>query len=884
MPNNLSAIDHALDLFIGQVELGTEPNLDEIAASLSPSDEVEFLQLVQSYLSLKQSPDPELIGFNSSSGLPIGPYQILQELGRGGSSVVYEAESPDGEIVALKVLPHELATNPSFINRFQHEYRALQQLRHDHIVRVLDFGIADGRPYLCMERLSEATLEHQIQEQSMATPDWSSATIERILNHFTQIVAAVDVLHQKGFVHRDIKPSNILFRSNGDACLGDFGLAHQKAATVLTTEGKALGTLAFMAPERLMSAGSAAAKSPAVDVYSLGVCLFQALTKELPFNGRYPEILALIQQGPPPISLFCPHPIDVRLQAIIEKCLEPAASQRYADAGELLLDLFALQADQPVAARRHYWWRRTRRKMRSYPRVTTAIAALLILVIVLQSRAVYSSYHRLQQINEHLETAATSKANAELEVQRLPTLLNTNSDSTDFTVDQGNWSRLETSRKAFEQNIEQAENALLQAKALESTPGQAQREIHDLYQLLSRWHQEKGDPIQAIAVWQELTNLFPQVPIPSTALSISDVPSNVNLEIKYYDSTTEIQPWPLTSIWKSSAASEARIEDLRPGSYRLEVRRLGSKITTYYPFVAFPGQQQILSLSSLPAEADLDPAWTFIPPGEFPYGGDPEFHASRAEAIADLPGYFITIDEITFELYDQFLLDILEHKCPGDYHQLLGWTPSDHLPPDRIKAFFLNMDARSLGTLSRDEALQVLTASEHSNATYSFRRWSAAHSISFKDAEHFVVWLNQKAENENSPWVYNLPSERQWEKAARGADKRIYPWGNRFDWELPTTLKNVHITGSDEAMGNAMGIGRSPADVSPYGCRDMAGNVREFTTGILLDYSPLRVICGGEESFYLDAFFRMDSRTLTMEIDTNWDFGFRLVRTKRADI
>ena len=160
----MSALDQALDLFIGQVELGAEPNLDEIAASLDPGDEIEFLELVQSYLSLKQSPIPELEVKNSSADLHIGPYRILQELGRGGSSVVYEAENSDGRIVALKVLPHELATHPGFIDRFQREYRALQQLRHDHIVRVLDFGFADGRPYLCMERLREATLEDQIKD------------------------------------------------------------------------------------------------------------------------------------------------------------------------------------------------------------------------------------------------------------------------------------------------------------------------------------------------------------------------------------------------------------------------------------------------------------------------------------------------------------------------------------------------------------------------------------------------------------------------------------------------------------------------------------------------------------------------------------------------
>jgi formylglycine-generating enzyme required for sulfatase activity len=717
----------------------------------------------------------------------------------------------------------------------------------------------------------------------MATPDWSSSTLERILNQITQIAAAVDVLHQKGFVHRDIKPSNILFRTNGDACLGDFGLAHQKAATVLTTEGKALGTLAFMAPERLLSAGSTAAKNPAVDVYSLGVCLFQCLTKELPFNGRYPEILPLIQQGPPPISLYCPHPIDVRLQAIIEKCLEPTANQRYANAGELLSDLEALQANQQVNARRHYWWRRARRKMRLHPRISTAITALLILVVSLQSRAVYASYQRQLQVNGLLNTATTAMNIAEAGIRKLPALLDTQVDAIDQSIDQILWERLQSSQRVFEQNIEQAEIALLQARALEPALRPGNIAMHELFQMKSQWHQVKGDPILAMAAWQELAALFPEVAIPTATLNIGEVPANALLEIKYYDSASEIQPWPLTSIWKFSPGSAARIEGLKPGSFRLEVRRSGSEITTYYPFVVFPGQDKVLSLSSLPAEEDLDPAWTFIPPGKFPYGGDPYFHASRAETIANLEGYFISIDEITFELYDQFLLDILDHDCPGAYHQILGWTPSDHIPTDRIEAHFLHEDARSLGTLSKDEALQILNAPQDLNATYSFRHESAAHSICYKDAEHFVIWLNQKAENENSGWIYSLPSERQWEKAARGVDKRIYPWGNRFDWELPTTLKNIHITGSLEAMGNAMGIGRSPADVSPFGCRDMAGNVREFTSGLIEDHSPRIAVCGGEESYYLDAFFRMDSRTLTAETDPNWDFGFRLVRTKRAD-
>lgn len=878
MDDEFGAVERALDSFIGQVEKGAEPNIDELLLELNEDEELEFLELVQSYLSLKRLPRSSNPMYLGELGSSIGSYQLVSELGRGGSSTVYAAVNAQGQSVALKVLPLELASNPTSLRRFEREYNALQQLDHPNIVQVLDFGVAEGRPYLCMERMEEQTLADRIESQSMSTPDWSSERLNQAVQIMVQVTTAAKELHEKGIVHRDIKPSNILFDPKGNAKLGDFGLAHQQSATMLTTEGKALGTLAYMAPERLMSNAPDASKSPTVDVYSLGVCLFQSLTKELPFHGRYPEILPLIQQGAPPLSRFCPAPIDVRLQAIIEKCLEPNPRNRYQNAAALLADLDSFCRDSTVEARKNLLWRRSRRNIRSHPKAAFAVSAFLLVIIFLQGRSIHASIQRSKQIKQLLASADNHLANGKVLLANLPDLLHSDSDPIDPSKDVAAWQRLEKARAAFDLHFQSAQSDLVQALALAPDSADANAKQLALGRLRSEWHQSQGDFDAALVAWKGTTDVHADAILAFATLQVDGIPTGSTLEVERFDHESGIQPWPLFSAWKHDLIAQPALEiELRPGSYRLQIRRDGSEVPSFYPFVLYPEKTTAVSLDALPPKNQLDANWCFIPAGDFWYGGDPTDHASRAKSSVYLPSYFISKDELTFHDYDKFLRHILENGCPGEDHSILGRKPTDHFPPQRVAQYFSNIDAGNAAIL-KSGLMKMLDLPEDRNETYAYRSFSAVHDINLRDAQHYVVWRNKMAELENSPWRYSLPSERQWEKAARGADNRTYPWGNQFDWSIPTSLKNPNITQSVAAMANAMGIGRSPGDVSPYGCRDMAGNVREFTTGEVHNFNPMFVVCGGEESFYLEAFFRSDSRTLTMQNATNWDFGIRLVR------
>lgn len=197
----------------------------------------------------------------------VGPYRLEEILGEGGMGIVFRAvRDPGGDVVALKVLRRELSHDETYRRRLIHEARAAGEVRHRHLVPVLDAGQDAERSYLAVSFVSGRNLEVRIQEEG-ALP---LADMVRLL---AQVAAGLDALHRAELVHRDVKPSNIMLDENGDAALTDFGLAKGRAYTVLTRPGQVMGTLDYLAPE-LIKGGRA---SPASDVYALGCVVYECL-------------------------------------------------------------------------------------------------------------------------------------------------------------------------------------------------------------------------------------------------------------------------------------------------------------------------------------------------------------------------------------------------------------------------------------------------------------------------------------------------------------------------------------------------------------------------------------------------------------------------------
>lgn len=267
----------------------------------------------------------------------IGRYEIKASLGRGGMATVYHANDPSfARDVAIKVLPHEFLHDPTFRARFEREAQTIAKLEHSAIVPVYDFGEHEGQPYLVMRYMAGGSLNDRIKLGPMPFGE-AAAIIQRI-------GTALDSAHRRDVIHRDVKPANILFDQEGDAYLSDFGIVKVAEVTAQLTGTSIVGTPSYMAPE-MVEAGNV---SPLIDVYALGVTLFQMLTGKLPYETDTPfgVLLAHANKPIPDAREFRPDLPD-EVQAVIEQAMAKDPAERYQTAGDLAAGLAAAVSGAP---------------------------------------------------------------------------------------------------------------------------------------------------------------------------------------------------------------------------------------------------------------------------------------------------------------------------------------------------------------------------------------------------------------------------------------------------------------------------------------------------------------------------------------------------------
>ena len=231
-----------------------------------------------------------------AEGARIGVYELKERLGEGASGVVHRAVA-DGQEVALKVIRAELAADEQYRRRLAHEVRAAREIRHRHVVPVVDAGEADGVLYIAFAYVpGSETLARRLE----GGPQFSATEVVRL---GLQIASAVDAMHAAGLVHRDIKPSNIILTGE-QALLTDFGLAKGAAYTALTRPGRILGSVDYLAPELIHGAPATAAS----DLYAFGCTLYECTTGRPPFAGRgvIATGVAQLEEPPPDPSVVRP--------------------------------------------------------------------------------------------------------------------------------------------------------------------------------------------------------------------------------------------------------------------------------------------------------------------------------------------------------------------------------------------------------------------------------------------------------------------------------------------------------------------------------------------------------------------------------------------------
>jgi serine/threonine protein kinase len=383
----------ALEEYWEAVESGQPPDLQaflarhgDIAQPLAEC--LEGLAWVGAVAAHLPSPVPSYSGTGGppagalQTGIPLGDFELVREVGRGGMGIVYEAEQLSlGRRVALKVLPFAAALDGRQLQRFRTECQAAARLHHGHIVPIYAVGCERGTHFYAMQFIDGRTLAAVIADLRAAAQErrknsqtpgmretpvgFGNSTLDMISSfavrpsEFFRAVArwgiqaaeALDYAHRQDVVHRDIKPANLLVDSQGNLWVTDFGLARLQGESGLTRTGDLVGTLRYMSPEQAL--GQRERVDHRADIYSLGVTLYELMTLEpaVPGSDRQ-EVLRRIERDEPWRPRLLNRALPPELETILRKAIAKEPAERYATSQELADDLRRFLEDKPIRARR----------------------------------------------------------------------------------------------------------------------------------------------------------------------------------------------------------------------------------------------------------------------------------------------------------------------------------------------------------------------------------------------------------------------------------------------------------------------------------------------------------------------------------------------------
>lgn len=378
---------------------------------------------------------------STSAGLPtigeslparIGDFVLQRVLGQGASGTVCEAiQESVGRRVACKILTSTSGISDVHRGRFFREARAVGRLHHPHIIDVYDAGYADGYFYLSMRLVDGVSLKELLARTANASrPDertavsvgdveptavgtetaigqsdaWLSSTAERIsfaARLGLQLAGALQHASERGVLHRDIKPSNILVDGQGNANLGDFGLARTRdEADDLTATGEVVGTLRYLAPESID--GLADHRS---DIYGLGITLYETVLLRRAFEGSdRGDLLRRIMSASPPAPSRVDPAIPADFETIVLRCIARDPGDRYASAGQLADDLGRFLAGKPIAARPLNVLEQFHRWMRDNRSLAASLLSIMALLLCLVVASTYATIrvNRAKEVAEGL--------------------------------------------------------------------------------------------------------------------------------------------------------------------------------------------------------------------------------------------------------------------------------------------------------------------------------------------------------------------------------------------------------------------------------------------------------------------------------------------------
>jgi serine/threonine-protein kinase len=713
-------------------------------------------------------------------GKIVGPrYTFHEELGAGGvGQVVAALDREVRRVVALKTLQPGVAQDPIVAARFVEEARITAQLEHPGIVPIYDVGASpDGAPYYTMRIVKKRSLRDVLFRPELRK-QWSTA---RLMGVLLQVARALGYAHSRGVLHRDIKPENILVGDHGEVYIADWGLAKLEADTTIRIHGEgsspppnvtdAGGTPGYMAPEVLQ--GNWEKVDHRADLFAIGVILYEVLANRMPFDGKsvaeiYINTWEKAPKRPSDLVPGCPLLLEDLCLALLAK--DPSARPQSAD---------------DVAERIEDFLEGAKEKER---RAEEAVS------LCEKAKEPVARYEQFGQEMLRLMTQSKALAKAikgwESVDRKRPA-----------------WQLEDLADKAErEQGLALAQAIELFTKALgyDAQCKEAHEGLASLYWSRAQQAVEQRRPATQVyyeaLVAEHDQGAYADLLRAEAQLSIASNPPGAHVVAQRYFERDRV-----LVLAEERYLGITPIKDVRlpAGSYLVTLKANGFR-DVRYPVLLRRGTKHEGTLN-LYTDEEIGKDFLYVPGGRAILGGDTDAYDSLPLQETDVSDFAIARFPVTFRDYCTFL-DELEkadattarRRAPQDLrgseglvvvHGESGWEPYAKLIEGEAAKRFPREDGHFW-------KVPVLL-------------------VDWFDARAFAATRSAR-----------LPTEAEWEKAARGVDGRFYPWGDRFDPTFCLMRESRSHAPQPEP------IGAFASDESPYGVRDMAGGIREWVADV----------------------------------------------------
>lgn len=750
--------------------------------------------------------DPNLAPSDDETPNRWGRYPVDGELARGGQGRILNAyDDVIGRPVALKILRRDGMSDTRLVRKFRIEAMVTGQLEHPNIVPVHELGELDnGLPFYTMKKVEGRTLKKVVIGLRKANPLIQAQYGRmKLINILLQVCQAISYAHEKGVLHRDLKPANIMLGDYGEVIVLDWGVAKVRgikdaagveglrpvrisaeASAQDTLAGTVEGTPAYMAPEQ--ARGRIHEIDERSDVYAIGAILYELLTYRPPFKGQdVREVLRqVVEEMPPHPQEIAPHgPLPDELVAIALKCLNKVPANRYASVRAVQEDLEAFLEG-------------TKKREMAVAKVREAQAL----------------------VQEHLNLKrelVMARSAARLSGQGIQ-------GWEPLERKRGLWATLGRVREIegkISVTFGRAVALFSQALAHEPDNAEGKAGLADLYLEQLKQAEQQGDHSRIVfaesMVAQYHSGRHQAFLEGDGFLSVEAEPRGAEVWLYEYEEQERV----LRPV-RARRLGNAPVRDVRlaRGSYLLVLRAQGYR-DVYYP-VRIERLEHHQANVRMYTSDQIGAGFIFIPASKALFGGDADAIDALERETRAVPDFAIQEFPVTFRDYVEFL------------NAWLAVDPAEALRRvPHLEAGTNLVELTSQGYVpSRNMLGGEGTTSLRPGTEYDV----PVFGIDWEDADAFCAWRSEVTGRE-----FRLPTEDEWEKAARGVDGRAFPWGHHFDPIFCKSRSSRPFAPMPEP------IGRFFVDTSPYGVRDMAGGVREWCDAWFLESQELRVLRGG---------------------------------------